>query len=365
MKILFCAGGTFGHIAPALAAAEALKKRKPKAEILFAGRENGTEGEAARKAGFAFYGLPMQSIERKFNLQALRAILTTAKAYARARMLLKKMRPDLVFGTGGYVCYPFLRAAQELKIPTVLHESNATPGRACRMLAPKCKAVLLGTRACEKSLPRNIHCHFTGNPVREEFFLYSKEKARCILGLKKEDSFILSFGGSGGAERLNEAILSLMAKKDKEHAGIYHIQAAGKKYYADIAARYPAFIARESKKRIFPFIENMPLYMRAADLCICRSGAMTIAELAAAELPAILIPSPNVTEDHQYKNAKSLADMEGAVLLKESDLDQLGKTARLILSDKAQLERMRAALGKYAAPKAAERIAEILEKFLP
>ena len=365
MKILFCAGGTFGHIAPALAAAEALKKRRPDAEILFAGRENGAEGEIARKAGFAFCGIPIQSIERKISLRALRAILTTAKAYGKARSLLKKARPDLVFGTGGYVCYPFMRAAQDLKITTVLHESNATPGRACRMLAPKCEAVLLGTRTCEKSLPRNIHCHFTGNPVREEFFLFSREKARRILGLTEEDSLLLSFGGSGGAEKLNEAILSFMARKDKESADIYHIHAAGEKYYADIAARSPAVITKKSKKRIFPFIENMPLYMRAADLCICRSGAMTIAELAATELPAILIPSPNVTEDHQYKNAKSLADTGGAVLLSESELSELSDTILTILKDKARLAEMRASLKKCAAPKASERIAEIITKILP
>ena len=364
MKILFCAGGTFGHIAPALSAAEALKKQKPNAEILFAGRENGAEAEIIQKAGFLFYGIPMQSVTRKLSMQALEALITTAKACSRAKTLLKQLRPDAVFGTGGYVCYPFLRAAQKMKIPTLLHESNATPGRACRMLAPGCDAILLGMHTCANYLPQNIHCFYTGNPVREDFFRYSREKARRILGLSSNDIFLLSFGGSGGAKCLNDAVFSFMARRD-QGASFYHVHAAGKKYYEEAAARYPAFTKKSGKKRIYPFIENMPLYMYAADLCICRSGAMTIAELAAAQLPAILVPSPNVTENHQYKNARCLSDAGGAALLEEGELWRLEDLTQEILSDKARLLAMREALAPCASPKAADRIVDKILSFLP
>ncbi len=365
MKILFSAGGTFGHVAPALAAAEALKKKAPNAEILFVGRENGAENAAMRKAGYTLFEIPMQSIGRRLNIQTLRAVLTTMHAFEKSKRILKQTKPDLVFGTGGYVCYPILREAQSLGIPTVLHESNATAGRACRMLAPKCKVVLLGTRGGEKSLPANTLCKFTGNPVREDFFLYTKEKARRILGLSQNATLIFSFGGSGGAQNLNEAILSFMARKDMQSKNIYHIHAVGKKYYETAAARYPGFTARHSRNRIFPFIENMPLYMCAADLCICRSGAMTIAELTAAKLPAILVPSPNVTENHQHKNAQSLVDIGGAVLLEEKNLDRLKKIIPEILSDEPRRLSMQKALLQCAEPQAADRIAESILSFLP
>lgn len=365
MKILFCAGGTFGHVAPALAAAEALKKKAPDAEILFVGRENGTENKTIRKAGYTLYEIPMQSIERRLNIQALRAVLTTVRALKKAKSILRQTKPDIVFGTGGYVCYPILRAAQALGIPTVLHESNATAGRACRMLAKKCKIVLLGTRGCEKSLPANTPWKFTGNPVREEFFLYTKEKARRILGLPANATLIFSFGGSGGAGHLNDAILSFMARRDTKNQNVYHVHAVGKKYYEEAAARYPGFTARHSKNRIFPFIENMPLYMCASDLCICRSGAMTVAELAAAKLPSILVPSPNVTENHQHKNAQTLVDIGGAVLLEEKNLDKLHDVIFEILSDEARRASMQESLMQCKAADAAEVIVASLLSVLP
>lgn len=364
MKILFCAGGTFGHVAPALAAADALKKKAPDTEILFAGRENGAENKTIRKAGYTLYEIPMQSIGRRLNIQTLRAALTTIQALGKAKNILRQIKPDIVFGTGGYVCYPILRAAQALGIPTALHESNATAGRACRMLAPKCRIVLLGTRGCEKSLPANTPWKFTGNPVREEFFLYTKEKARRILGLPSNARLIFSFGGSGGAQCLNDAILSFMAKRDIGQ-NIYHVHAVGKKYYEEAAARYPAFTARNSKNRIFPFIENMPLYMCAADLCICRSGAMTVAELAAAKLPAILVPSPNVTENHQHKNAQSLVDIGGAVLLEEKNLGRLGDAIAEILSDEARRTSMQESLMRCREKEAADQISASILSILP
>ena len=365
MKILFCAGGTFGHVAPALAAAQALKKQAPDAEILFVGRENGEENKTIRKAGYTLREIPMQSIGRRLNVQTLRAALTTMQALGKAKNILKQIKPDVVFGTGGYVCYPVLRAAEALGIPTVLHESNATAGRACRMLAPKCKIVLLGTRGCEKSLPANTPWKFTGNPVREDFFLYTREKARRILGISENATLIFSFGGSGGAQCLNDAILSFMARKDEKNQNIYHVHAIGKKYYEEAATRYPSFILRQSKKRIVPLIENMPLYMCAADLCICRSGAMTIAELAAATLPAILVPSPNVTENHQHKNAQSLVDIGGAILLEEKNLGRLPEVIFEILSDGERRSAMQESLIKRREKQSAEQIAASVLDILP
>ncbi|MBP3591629.1 MAG: undecaprenyldiphospho-muramoylpentapeptide beta-N-acetylglucosaminyltransferase [Clostridia bacterium] len=365
MKILFCGGGTFGHVAPALAAAEALKKKTKNAEIVFAGREGGKENDAVKRAGYPVYEIPMQSIERRLGLKSIESVFKMLRAFGEARHMLHELRPHIVFGTGGYVCLPFVRAAQVMGIPTVLHESNATPGRACRMLAPKCSKVLLGIRDCAGAMPRGTRCEFTGNPVRQDFFQYTKEKARRILGLPSEARLLLSFGGSGGAQCLNEAMLGFMTSKDARKKDLYHVHVMGRSYYEDAAGRYPTLTTRHSRSRIYPFIENMPLYMCGADLCVCRSGAMTLAELAAAGTPAILVPSPNVTDDHQYKNALSLAQNGGALLLEEKKIDQIGETILDTLEKEDLLSSMRHALLRHGEKNAADRIADAILSVLP
>lgn len=365
MKILFCGGGTFGHIAPALAAAEALKRKVKNAEIIFAGREGGKENDSVRRAGYPVYEIPMQSIERRISLKTVSAALRMLRSFSEARRALRELHPHIVFGTGGYVCLPFMRAAQGIGIPTVLHESNATPGRACRMLAPKCHKVLLGIRDCAGAMPRGTRCEFTGNPVRQEFFRYTRDKARRILGLPSEAKLLLSFGGSGGAKCLNEAMLAFMTSKDARKENLYHVHVMGRRYYENAAGRYPAFTTRHSRARIYPFIENMPLYMCGADLCVCRSGAITLAELAASETPAILVPSPNVTDNHQYKNALSLSEAGGALLLEEKNIDRIGETILDTLSNDASLSSMRRALSHYGEKNAAEQIADAVISVLP
>ncbi len=364
MKILFSGGGTFGHIAPSLATAEALRARSKDIEIAFVGRKGGTENEPVRRAGYTVYELAMGSIRRRLSLETIREALATLRSLADAKHLVSRLAPDLVFGTGGYACYPVMRAAQGLGIPTVLHESNAFPGRACRILAPKCKALLLGTRDCAAAMPKRANCIYTGNPVRQNFSAFTRERARRILGLSQNDRLLLSFGGSGGAECLNRAMLSFMTEAHEKKTQLCHIHATGKRYYGEIAAQHPSLTASHARRRILPFIENMPLYMRAADLCVCRSGAMTVAELCAAALPAILVPSPNVTENHQQKNAESISAFGGARICKESEIGEIGRMILDLIFDPSALENMRTSLSAYAAPGAAERIAETLLSFL-
>ncbi len=365
MKILFCCGGTAGHITPALATAEAIRKKAPNAQIVFAGREGGAENDAIRREGYFVHEIPVYSIERKISLKSIGALMRLIGSVKEARHVLAKIQPTVVFGTGGYVCFPLMRAAQVAKIPTVLHESNAVPGRACRLLAPKCQRILLGNRDCASLMPRHVPCEFTGNPVRSDFFLYTKERARRILGVPQGTRLLLSFGGSGGAQKMNDALLSFMAQKDARKENLFHVHAVGRKYYAEAAGRYPAYITRHSRNRIYPYIENMPLYMRAADLCVCRSGAMTLSELAAAEAPAILIPSPNVTDNHQYKNAQSLAQTGGALLLEEKEIGSLAEKILETLSDEQRLAAMRGALSHHCEKNAADRIADAILSILP
>lgn len=365
MKVLFTGGGTFGHIAPALAAAQALKEARADIEIAFVGRRGGAENAAIRRAGYPLYELSVQGIQRKLSMQSLRATFSTLKAFGEAKKMIEKIRPDLVFGTGGYVCFPMMRAAIRYGIPTLLHESNATPGRACRMLAPHCTKVLLGTRDCLAEMPRRAQCEFTGNPIRKEFSEYTRQQARKILGISEKDRLLLSFGGSGGAERLNDTMMDFIMKKDERKNNLYHIHACGKKYYGSLAERYPMLTAKNARARLYPFIENMPLYMCAADLCVCRSGAMTVAELCASALPSILVPSPNVTNNHQYKNAYSLSQGGGALICKEEALSEIGEMIFETLSNKAELEKMSKAASRYGNPAAAEQIATCIISHLP
>ena len=201
MKILFCGGGTFGHIAPAIAVAEVLSNRDPNTNLIFVGRAGGKENEAIRKHGYPLLEIPMKSIGRAGVKENAQALILLAKSFSHAKQILEKEKPDLVFGTGGYVCFPLMRTAQRMHIKTVLHESNAVPGRACRMLAKRCDAVLLGIRDAEDGLPKGTRCRFTGNPVREEFFRYTREDARRILGIGHNERLLLTFGGSGGAKK--------------------------------------------------------------------------------------------------------------------------------------------------------------------
>lgn len=364
MKILFAGGGTFGHIAPSLSVAKALENTDPDTKLFFVGRKGGAENESIRSLGYPLYEIPIESIGRKALKDNARALLLLARSFGEARRILKESAPDLVFGTGGYVCYPVLRMAQRMGIRTLIHESNATPGRACKMLAARCDAVLLGVREAESFFPKNTRCILTGNPVREDFFRYTKERARRILGISRSERMLLSFGGSGGAEVLNDTAMRLMQKLS-ESGGVLHVHAAGRKYFEKIKREHPAFTKGGARLRVFPFIEQMPLYMCAADLCICRSGAMTVAELAAARLPAILVPSPNVKDDHQYKNAKSLSDAGGAYLRSEQDPDAIIEDALSLLSDSRKRTAMQRALATYGARNAAQNIAEAITSFLP
>lgn len=365
MKILFAGGGTFGHVAPALSVADALRRQYPNAQILFAARAGGAENESIRASGYPIREIPIESIGRKGLQGNAHALLLLTRSFAAARKILEDAKPDLVFGTGGYVCFPTVRTAQRMGIGTLLHESNATPGRACKMLAKRCDAVLLGMRDAQALFPSGTRCIYTGNPVRADFFKYTKEQARRILGVARSDKMLLSFGGSGGARALNEAAMRLMQDLSESGGNFWHVHAAGRKYFEKIKGEHPSLTSGKGHFRVYPYIDDMALYMRAADLCICRSGAMTVSELAAARLPAILIPSPNVKDDHQYKNAKSLADAGGALILSESDPDKIENAARALLSDEGKRAAMQRALSDYGGRDAAQSIAKHIVSFLP
>ena len=319
MKIIFCGGGTAGHITPALAIAEYLKINNSP-EILFIGREGGEENRAIKESGFELETIKVKGFDRKINLDNFKKVIMMAHAIKKAKKIIKDFSPDVVIGTGGYVSWPVLRVAQSLKIPTVIHESNACPGLVTKLLSKKCNKVLLNFEGSEKEFKRKDNIKIVGNPVREKFLTENKFEVRKRLGIGKGDFLISSFGGSGGSEKINEVIIEFMQEHSSKNKKIRHIHSCGNKYFPEIDTQYPELTRGKSGCVILPYIDNMSEVILASDIVISRCGAMTISEICAAGVASILIPSPNVTNNHQYKNAKLICELDAAIMIEESEL---------------------------------------------
>ena len=359
MKLLLTGGGTAGQVNPALAIAEIFRKNYPTAGIAFAGTPNGMERRLVAEAGLPYYPIEAMGLSRSLSLKNLRALHLALVGPRRAEALLRTIRPDLVVGTGGYVSWPVLKAATALKIPCAIHESNAVPGLTVRRLAGEVDAVLLNLAEAENALPRARHIVHVGNPLCGGFSSVSRDKARAALGIPEKAHLVVSFGGSLGAAAINRAVLTLWQEYTLHTEGVYHIHGCGTRYFE-------AFKKEAGQKfRSLPprigysaYLGNMPLLMAAADLLICRAGAMTISEVARARRAAILIPSPNVAGDHQTKNALALTARGAGILLKEEALTDgvLSREVASLLHDDAARRRMEEAVGAVDIPDANRRI---------
>lgn len=330
MKILFACGGTGGHINPAIAIASTLKAKQPDAQILFAGNPKGMEAKLVPQAGFDFAPITIKGFQRKltwfnikYNISSL-FYLTTASA--RSKKLIEGFGPDLVVGTGGYVSGPILRKAAQMGIRTASHESNAFPGVTTKLLSRYVDEILLAVPEAKKYLDPNCKELVVGNPVRESIVYADREQARKKLGVG-DKMCIVSFGGSQGAHRLNQAMADLIAWHTKEGGPctgkIHHIHATGKygvEDFPQMLTERGAVFQENPNVDIREYINDMDDCLAAADLVICRAGASTLSELEAAGRASILIPSPNVAENHQYHNGMVLVKNQAAVLIEEKDL---------------------------------------------
>lgn len=324
MNVAFAAGGTGGHINPALAIADKLKEVFPETKILFIGSPDGLESKLVKKAGYDFAPVKMAGIQRKLtphniklNVQAVHYYLSAGK---RIKKIFDDFSPDLVIGTGGYVTGTVLKTAIKCGIKTALHESNSLPGVSVKMLASKADLVMLGTEDAKKHLGECKKCVVTGNPLRNNIPIEEKSAARKRLGLP-DCLTILSAGGSQGASRLNEAVVQLLSYEQKK-GNINHIHGYGKhgkdtfmQSLADngIDAENPHFIIKE-------YIDNMYTCMCASDLIITRAGAMTLTEIMAIGRASILIPYPYAAENHQYYNALTLQNANAGRIIDDKDL---------------------------------------------
>ena len=368
MKFVLTCGGTAGHVNPALAVAGRLRELMPESEFLFLGAEGKMEMDLVPRAGYEIRGLKITNIARGRSLSALMHNLDTARnviaSEHEARAILKEFRPDAVIGTGGYVCFPVLDAASRLHIPTLVHESNALPGLTTRMLADKVDAILVGFEESRKHYREPGKVSVTGTPVRGEFDRYTREAARAQLGIPEGKPLVVSVWGSLGSGHMNGKLLELLpllrGQKD-----FHLIHAVGSRDYTEFREKLAALALdpADCGVEIREYIYDMPRVMAAADLILCRAGASTLSELSYMGKPAILVPSPNVTNHHQERNARVLERAGGAKVLLEGEFDaeSLLELIRALLDDPAQLREMSAAMRSLAVPGATDRIcSEIL-----
>ncbi len=366
MHILFAGGGTAGHINPALAVAGYIKEKDPSVKISYIGTANKLEARLVPAAGYDFYTIEVVGLQRKLtvknvfkNIEAVYKMFTSS---AKARKLLKELKPDIVVGTGGYVSGPVLREAVKLKIPTAIHEQNAFPGITTKALAPNVSAVMLAMPEAEKHLKLNKEPVITGNPVRGELTRITKIEARKKLGINDDRPLVLSFGGSLGARPLNEAILGFITLNAEEKK-FHHIHGAGKNGFDSTL-----LAVRERCKdipdniRILEYIDNMDVCMAAADLVVCRAGAITLSEICVCGKPAILIPSPYVAENHQFHNALTLKNISAAEVIEEKELTEeyLKSVMLSLLCDNDKLEKMAENASKAAIFDSNERIYKVI-----
>ena len=372
MRILLTGGGTAGHINPALAIAETVKQNEPSAVIEFVGVKGKKEDDLIPREGYRLHYVESRGFVGKLptpsNIKAAILALTSPSS-AETQKILDDFRPDLVIGTGGYACWPIMMAAAKRGIPTALHESNSHPGKTVRVLQGKVDRIWTNFPGTAERLRAKKKALCVGNPLRSEFGAYSREYARRMLGLDDDRVLILSYGGSGGAKSINQSVIRMMRDFSSKDSKVLHIHSAGKVgYETTVKAFCDAGLQSSPNCIVMDYIYDMPLRLAAADLVICRAGAMTVSELALMKKACILIPFPNAAYNHQYLNAKELADADAAVLLTDKELekedDVLSHEASRILSNPARRADMERNIARFVDQEANRRIWEDIQVLL-
>ena len=363
MKIIISGGGTGGHVFPAIAIADAIKKNRPDAEILFVGARGRLEMEKVPKAGYPIKGLWISGFQRSLTWRNLLFPIKLIHSWWRARQIVRRFRPDVAVGVGGYASGPTLNAAGAFGIPTVLQEQNSFPGVTNKILAKKAAKICVAYEGMDKFFPKE-KIVLTGNPVRATVFQNldkKREEGRAHFGLDPNKQTVFVFGGSLGARTLNEA-MAAGAQMLKENPTVQLLWQCGRFYFENFknceTARLPGV-------KIEPFIDRMDLAYAAADIVIGRAGALSISEMCLVGKPAILVPSPNVAEDHQTKNALALVEKDAALMVKDAAAkDELLWAAFEVLKNRELQVRLGENIKAMARPDAAEAIANEILKLI-
>ena len=324
MRVIIAAAGTAGHINPGIAIANEIKRQEKDSKIIFIGTTRGLENDLVPRAGYELKTIEAYGLSKKLTVDNLKKMYKTLKGFKEAKNIIKEFKPDVVIGTGGYICGATISEAHKLGIPTVLHESNAFPGKAIKILAKKTNTILVSFKDAIPRIKNARNIVFTGTPVKIKKINYSEEiKKNKIkeLGLKDDKPIVLIFGGSQGAQKINEAIIEIIEKNMNKDYQI--IWATGPKQYDIIKEELDnkhKNINRIENMKIVPYIYNMEEIMNLVDLIVARSGAMTVTEISNLGKPSILVPLPNVSHNHQLYNAKALENIGASKILLNDNL---------------------------------------------
>lgn len=363
MKVIIAAAGTGGHINPGIAIANEIKKHYPSADIIFVGTTRGLENDLVPRAGYKLKTLEAYGIKRKISFSNLKNAWKTLRSYNVAEKMLKELKPDIVIGTGGYICGPVFSRAFKLKIPTVLHESNAFPGIAVKLLSKKTDTVLVGFEDTKKRLPKAKNIVVTGTPTKIKKCILTENQKISIkkqFNITNNLPIVAIFGGSQGAESINKCVIDIINKKMNNNYQI--IWAVGQKKYEEVRNR----INVQYNVSLVPYIYNMEEVLNLANLIVSRSGAMTITEVAKCNKPAIFIPYPFATENHQEYNAKVLENVNAAQIIQDRELnsDILNKLINEIITNPKKQKEMSQNSEKIDIEDVNEKIYKEIEKLV-
>lgn len=370
MKVIIAAAGTGGHINPGIAIANKIKEKEPDSEIIFVGTERGIENDLVPRAGYKLKTVEAYGISKKISIETLKRNIKTIKGFGQAKKIVKEFNPDIVIGTGGYICGGTLISASKLGIPTMIHESNAYPGKATKFLEKKLTKILLGFKDAENYFKDKSKLVVTGNPTKVKEKNFSKEEKANILselGLKEDLPTILVFGGSQGAKAINDAMIPMLKEHKNEKYQI--IWSVGQKQYDIIKEEFAQNninIETIKNTKIVPYIYNMSEIMNIVDIIVARSGAMTITEISLVGKPAIFIPLPSMSANRQVDNAKVLEKLGAAkiILNEEVNSENLSSTINELLKNPKKLKQMGLKAKQIATYNVEDKIYEEIKKIV-
>ena len=337
MRVIIAAAGTGGHINPGIAIANEIKKNEPDSEIIFIGTNNGIERDLIPRAGYTLKTLDAYGLQRKPSIQNLRRMYRTLKSYKKAKEIVKEFKPDIIIGTGGYICGPVISAGLKYNIKTTLHESNAFPGVAVKLLSGKVNTVMLGFEDAKKRLPKAHKIVVTGTPSKVYKINLSENKKNELkqsLDIKNNLPIVLVFGGSQGAESINNSLVEIV--NNKLNSNYQLIWSVGQSKYEDIKKQ----LNNTNNVKLLPYIYNMEEILNLADIVVARSGAMTITEVTRCHKPAIFIPFPYATENHQEYNAKVLANIGAAKIILDKDFNLIDGYSSFYIAESNEIDKV-------------------------
>ena len=370
MKVIIAAAGTGGHINPGIAIANKIQQEEPNSEIIFIGTDRGIENDLVPRAGYKLRTVEAYGLVKKLTPTAIKNNLKTIRGFSQAKKIVKEFKPDIVIGTGGYICGGVISSAHKLGIPTVIHESNAYPGTATKLLSNKLDRILVGFKETKEYLKNMDKVVVTGTPTKVSKKDISKEEKEALLkeiNLSSDKPIILAFGGSQGAQKINEALVGII--KERKNSEYQIFWAAGQKQYDIVKEELEKDnlnIEKLENAKIVPYIYNMTDYMNIADLIVARSGAMTITELALVEKPAIFIPLPSMSANRQIDNARVMEKIGAAkiILNEEVNSENLSVLIEDMTKDMQKLNNMGKNASKIATYNVEEKIYNEIKKIV-